>query len=69
MSCWHDHHHHCWYPDAYFEPYPRRRRFFRSAREDDLGEIEEERDFLERRIRRLEKELEELRQKTTQKRD
>jgi hypothetical protein len=69
MSCWHDHHHHCWYPDEYFEPYPRRRRFFRSAREDDLGEIEEERDFLERRIRRLEKELEELRQKTTQKRD
>ncbi|MBI4522254.1 MAG: hypothetical protein HY695_00395 [Deltaproteobacteria bacterium] len=69
MSCWHYHHQHCWYPDEYLEPYPRRRRFFRSAREDDLGELEEERDFLERRLRRLEKELEELRQKTSQKRD
>jgi hypothetical protein len=67
MACWH--HHHCWYPDEYFEPYPRRRRFVRSAREDDLSEIEEERDVLERRLRRLEKELEDLRQKTSEKRD
>jgi hypothetical protein len=67
MSCWH--YHHCCYPDEYFEPRLRRRRFFRSARQDDLEEIEEERDFLERRLRRLEKELEELRQKTTEKRD
>jgi hypothetical protein len=42
---------------------------FRSAREDDLAELEEERDLLERRLRRLEKELEELRQKTSEKRD
>jgi len=69
MSCCHYHSHRCWYPDEYFEPYPRRRRFVRSAREDDLSEIEEERDVLERRLRRLEKELEELRQKTSEKRD
>jgi len=69
MSCCHYHHHHCWYPDEYFEPYPRRTRPFRPAREDDLGDLEEERDFLERRLRRLEKELEELRQKTSEKRD
>jgi hypothetical protein len=69
MSCCHYHHHRCWYPDEYFDPYPRRRQFVRSAPEDDVIEIEEERDFLERRLRRLEKELEELRQKTSEKRD
>ena len=69
MSCWHYHHHHCWYPEEYLEPTPRRRRFFGYARGDDLGELEEERDFLERRLRRLEKELEELRHKTSEKRD
>ena len=68
MSCCHYHAHRCWYPDEYFEPSPRRPRFVRSAREDDLSE-EEERDVLERRIRRLEKELEDLRQKTSEKRD
>jgi hypothetical protein len=41
----------------------------RSAREDDLSEIEEERDVQERRLRRLEKELEDLRQKASEKRD
>lgn len=25
MSCCHYHSHHCWYPDEYLEPYPRRR--------------------------------------------
>jgi hypothetical protein len=69
MSCCHYHHHHCWYPDEYFEPYPRRRRVFRSPREDDLSELEEERDSLERRMRRLENELEDLRKKTSEKRD
>jgi hypothetical protein len=69
MPCCHYHHHHCWYPDDYVEPYPRRRRFFRSTREADLSEVEEERDFLERRLRRLEKELAELREKTSEKRD
>ena len=69
MCCWHYHHRHCWYPDEYFEPYPRRRRFFRYAREDDVDELEEERDFLARRLQRLEKELEELRQRTAEKRD
>jgi hypothetical protein len=69
MSCWHYHHHHCRYPDEYLEPYPRRRRLFRSAGEDDLAELEEERDLLARRLRLLEKELEELRQKTSEKRD
>jgi hypothetical protein len=69
MSCWHYHHHRCWYPDEYLESYPRRRRSFRYAREDDLGELEEERGLLERRLRRLEQELEALRQKTPEKRD
>jgi peptidoglycan hydrolase CwlO-like protein len=41
---------------------------FRSAREDDLTELEEERDLLERRLQRIEKELEELQQKTSEKR-
>lgn len=59
----HYHHHHCCYPEEYFEPYGRRR-FVRSTREDELSEIEEERRVLERRLRRVEKELEELRQKT-----
>lgn len=58
-----------WYPEEYFEPYPRRRRLIRSAREDDLSEIEEERDVLERRLRRVEKELEDLRQKASEKRN
>jgi hypothetical protein len=69
MSCCHYHYHRCWYPDEYAEAYPRRRRFLRSAREDELSEIEEEREFLERRLRRVEKELEELRQKASEKRD
>jgi hypothetical protein len=69
MSCCHYHSHRCWNPEEYFEPYPRRRRFVRSAREDDLSEIEEERDVLERRLRRVEKELEDLRQKASEKRD
>jgi predicted nucleic acid-binding Zn-ribbon protein len=34
-----------------------------------LSELEEERDTLERRLRRLEKELEDLRQKTSEKHD
>jgi hypothetical protein len=42
---------------------------FRYARQDDLEEIEEGRNFLERRLRRREKELEALRQETTGKRD
>jgi hypothetical protein len=41
---------------------------FRYTRQDDLEEIEEGRNFLERRLRRREKELEALRQKTTGKR-
>jgi hypothetical protein len=69
ICCGHYRHHHCWYPDDYFEPYPRRRRFSRYAREDDLGEREGERDFLERRLRRLENELAELRQGTSEKHD
>ena len=53
----------------FLEPYPRRRRFVRSVREDDLSELEEERDLLERRLRRLERELEELRKERSEKRD
>jgi hypothetical protein len=69
MSCCHYHYHRCWYPEEYVEAYPRTRRFVRSAREDELSELEEERDTLERRLRRLEKELEDLRQKTSEKHD
>jgi len=68
MSCCHYHGHHCWYPEEFLEPRARRR-FVRSAREDELSEIEEERNVLERRLRRVEKELEELRQKTSERRD
>ena len=61
MACCCAHHHHCcWYP---FPPpetgEPRRGRW--AAREDYVRNLEEERETLDARLRRLEREIEELR--------
>lgn len=60
---YHHHHHHCWCPGEGYEesypPYPYR--YAGAPREDYLRRLEEERDLQERRLRRLEQELEELR--------
>jgi hypothetical protein len=60
---YHHHHHHCWCPgEGYEEPYPPYpHRYAGAPREDYLRRLEEERDLQERRLRRLEQELEELR--------
>ena len=65
--CGHHHHyHHCSepYPGGWFEesPPPYSRRYAPPPREEYTRRLEEERDLLERRLRRLEHELEELRQ-------
>jgi hypothetical protein len=58
-------HHHEWYPWDWPEPGPpRRRRYAPWWREEDVQWLEEERDALARRLRRLEAELEALREQT-----
>lgn len=57
--CWGHHHHCCWYPWA---PEMGGRRWWPGGvREDYVAALEEEREMLESRLRRLERELEELR--------
>jgi hypothetical protein len=61
---YHHHHHHCWSPwdwdEESYPPYPRR--YAGPPREGYVRRLEEEREMMERRLRRLEQELEELRQ-------
>jgi len=59
------HHHHCTCHGGWHEPSPLHRwRGPASPREEYLRTLEEEREILERRLRRLEHELEELRKGT-----
>jgi hypothetical protein len=60
MPCCWAHHHCCWYPPPVIET-GRRLRWRRGVRDEDLEDLEEERDMLEARLRRLERELAELR--------
>lgn len=62
--CCNHYHHHCWSPCDWNEgPYQSHpRRYAGPSREEYLRQIEEEREMLERRLRRLEQELGELRQ-------
>jgi hypothetical protein len=65
MPCCCAFHHHYWHdwdwPEAY-PPYPRR--YAAPPRGDYVRRLEEERDLLEQRLQRLERELEELRRAT-----
>lgn len=62
MSCCCGHHHHHCYHGGWPEPYPPYPwRYGSPPREEYVRGLEEERDMLERRLRRLEQELEELR--------
>lgn len=62
--CGHYHDHHCWSPcDRSEEPYlSHPHRYAGPSREEYVRQIEEEREMMERRLRRLERELGELRQ-------
>jgi len=58
--CWAHHHHCCWYPWPVAET-GGRRRWRRAVRDDEIEDLEEEREMLEARLRRLERDLDELR--------
>jgi len=61
--CDYHHHHHHWYAPTWYEAAPPPSwRSGAFANEDYVRRIEEERDLLERRLRRLEQEIADLRQ-------